>query len=136
MAKITIAGDAYVVTSSKTLESIQTLEKYRPNALKLFETNPENGKREAVFAVGTTAGQGSINAYGASFCSVAHDGSGLATITLPLPAVPAGGDVKKAVAEAVGVAIINLNKVEAQIDAALDSVRSEKNAVMETITVA
>lgn len=134
MAKITIVGDAMVVTSTKTLENIQTLEKYRPKALTLFETN-EDGKREAVFAVGTTNGKGSITEYGASFGSAAHDGSGLATITMAVPA-GAGPDVKQAVADMVGVAIINLNKVEAQVDEALASVQSDKAAVMETITVA
>ena len=133
MAKITIAGDAVVVTSSKKLEDIKTLEKYRPNALQLFETN-ENGKREPVFAVGTTNGKGSITEYGASFGSTAPDGSGLATITMPVPG--GASDVKQAVADMVGVAIISLNKVEQQVDAALASVQADKTAVMETITVA
>lgn len=134
MAKITIAGDAVVITSTKKLEDIKTLEKYRPKALTLFGTN-EDGKREAVFAVGTTNGAGSITEYGASFGSAAHDGSGLATITLPVPA-GAGADMKQAVADQIGVAIINLNKVEAQVDSALASVKADKDAVMETITVA
>ena len=42
MAKITIAGDAVVITSTQKLEDIKLLEKYRPKALCLYETG-ENG---------------------------------------------------------------------------------------------
>ena len=128
MAKITIVGDAMVVTSTKTLENIQTLEKYRPKALRLYETNDE-GKREEVFTVGTTKGNGSINQYGASFASCTHDAAKLATITLPIPAGTA--DAKK-----IGVAITLLTKVEAQIDGALTEVAAEKAEVLGKITVA
>jgi len=45
MAKITIAGSSIVITSSKTLDAIKTLEKYRPSALVLTEIN-DDGKKE------------------------------------------------------------------------------------------
>lgn len=133
MAKITIVGDAMVVTSTKTLENLKTLEKYRPKALRLYETNDE-GKREEVFTVGTTKGTGSINQYGASFASETHDDAKLATITLPIPTGTA--NAKEYAAEKIGVAITLLNKVEAQIDGALADVAAEKAKVLENITVA
>lgn len=133
MAKITIVGDAMVVTSTKTLENLKTLEKYRPKALRLYETNDE-GKREEIFTVGTTKGTGSINQYGASFASSTHDEAKLATITLPIPAGTA--DAKEYAAEKIGVAITLLNKVEAQIDGALADVAADKAKVLENITVA
>ena len=133
MAKITIAGDSYVITSAKTLEDIKALEKYRPKALQLIET-ADDGSKECVFCVGSTNGNGSINAYGASFGSVTHDDRKLATITMPLPRDC--GDAKKWVAEKVGVAILQLNKVEAQFAEALTAVKAEQDKVMENITVA
>lgn len=133
MAKITIVGDAMVVTSTKTLENIKTLEKYRPKALRLYETNDE-GKREEVFSVGTTKGSGSINQYGASFGSCTHDEARLATITLPVPADTES--VKEYAADKFGVAITMLNKVEAQIDGALAEVAAEKAKVLENISIA
>lgn len=132
MAKITIVGDAMVVTSSKTLEDIKTLEKYAPKALSLFEVD-ENGVREEVFRVGSTSGKGNINEYGASFSSVTHDDEKLATITLGIPAGVA--NAKEYVAEAVGAAVVNLNKVEAQFEAALEQVKADKEAVMANIEV-
>lgn len=133
MAKITIAGDAYVVTSAKTLEEIETLEKYRPDALKLFNIN-EDGRKEVVFAVGSTKGEGAITQYGASFSGVTHDEQKLATITMHLPA--GTEDAVEYVAEKVGTAIINLNKVEAALDTALAEVVAEKAKVRENITLA
>ena len=133
MAKITIAGDAVVITSTQKLEDIKLLEKYRPKALCLYETG-ENGKKEEVFKVGSTSGEGAISMYGASFGSTTHDEEKLATITITLPRGVA--DAKQYVADAVGVAILNLNKVEAQFAEALADVTAEKEAVMENITVA
>ena len=47
MAKITIAGDAAVVTSAMKLEDIKTIEKYRPKELVL--KGGEDGK-EPIFS--------------------------------------------------------------------------------------
>lgn len=133
MAKITIAGDSYVITSAKTLEDIKTLEKYRPKALQLFETD-DDGSKECVFCVGSTNGNGTINQYGASFGGVTHDDAKLATITLALPRDC--GDAKKWVADKIGAAKAMLDKVEGQIDRALAEVKAEQDEVMKSITVA
>lgn len=129
MARIIIAGDAMVVESAHTLETLKTLEKYRPKALTLYD---EDGKTE-VFKVATTTGKGSINGYGASFGSASKNDEKKAIITME---IPAGTTDAKAYAEnAVGVAIIYLNRVESQFADALASVEAEKATVRETITV-
>ena len=133
MAKITIVGDAVVITSTQKLEDIKLLEKYRPKALCLYETG-ENGKKEEVFKVGSTDGNGAISVYGASFGSTTHDDEKLATITMSLPRDVS--DAKQYVADAVGVSILNLNKVESQFAEALAEVVAEKAAVMENISIA
>lgn len=133
MAKITIAGDAVVITSTKTLEDIKTLEKYAPKALKLYETD-EDGTKEEIFCVGSAPSGGSLGTYGASFGGTTHDDAKLATITLCIPSNVA--DAKEYVAEKYGVALLNLNKVEEQFDAALEDIRARKATVMENITVA
>lgn len=133
MARITIVGDAVVITSTQKLEDIKLLEKYRPKALCLYETD-ESGKSECIFRVGSTNGEGGISQYGASFGGETHDDAKLATITMSLPRGVV--DAKQHVAEAVGVAILSLNKVEAQFEAALNDVKAEKDAVMENISVA
>lgn len=131
MAKITIAGEAVVVTSALKLEDIKLVEKYRPEALKLYD---ENEPKECIFVVGSTFGNGVINKFGASFGSATHDDRKLATITMGL-GEPVG-DVREHVAESVGVAILLLNKVEEKIPAVLADIEAEKAAVLENIAVA
>ena len=128
MARILIAGDAMVIESSRTLEEIKTLEKYRPKALALFDDDGEE-----VFRVGTTIGKGSISTYGASFCSASKNGEAKATITMEIPVDVA--DAEAYAEDTVGVAIINLNRVEAKLEEALASVRQEKTEIRNNITV-
>lgn len=73
-----IAGDAMVVESAHTLETIKTLEKHNPKALTLLD---DDGKT-VVFRVGTTTGKGNINAYGASFGSASKNADKKAIITI------------------------------------------------------
>ena len=129
MGKITIAGDALVITSSKSLADIQVLEKHNPQALELRDAKGET----VIFKVGTTTGKGSINQFGASFDGVSHDDKKLATITFQIPK-----DVENAeeyAADLVGSSILSLNKVETGFDAALAKVKADKDAVMKTISV-
>jgi hypothetical protein len=131
MAKVTVVGDAVVVTSSMKLEDIRAIQKYRPSALTLM--GGENNK-EPVFAVGTTRGNGNINAHGASFSGEARDDSGLATITLAVAGVDS--DIKEWVADHIGAALISLNKLEAALPGALQGIRTERAQIMENIALA
>lgn len=131
MAKITVVGEAVVVTSEMTLEDIKTVEKYRPNSLVLM--GGEDNK-EPVFAVGTTKGIGEINAFGASFGCETHEEPHKACITMLLGDVR--GDVKDWVADKFGLAIMNLNKVEAMIPSVLEEIAEEKAAILENIVLA
>ena len=133
MAKITIAGDAVVVTSAMKLEDLKTIAKYRPDALYL--KGGEDNK-EKVFVISTNGrGAGEINKYGATFTSETHDDEKLATITMGIGDA-CSADVKEYVAELIGSAIINLNKLEATLPDVLADIAAEKDAVMSNITVA
>lgn len=132
MAKITIAGDAVVVTSTVKFEDLKTVEKYYPEALVLM--GGEDGK-EQVFKVGTTTGKGNLNRYGAEFGSATRDDRALATMTLPVPETE-GEDVKETVAETIGAYLMDLNEVEESIPAALAAIAAKKQAIMANITIA
>jgi len=127
MAKVTIAGNSYVVTSDIAMADLETVKKYRPSALAI--TDQET--KETLFKVGI--GSSSVSEHGISFGGVSNDEKKLATATLPIPA-----DVENAkdfVLDKSGVAIANLNKIESSINRALESIRSERNAISENITV-
>ena len=130
-ATIKIAGSACIVESAHKLEDIRLLEKFRPNALALFEG--ENGKKEMTFRVGAAkTGNGSINSVGATFGSQ-PTGAGKAAITMIIP--EGVTDPKKWAADTIGVSIIKLNAVESQFEAALAEVKTEQEAVNNAITV-
>lgn len=129
-AAIKIVGSVAVVESGATLANIKKLQKYRPNALKLFDGTGKD--KEEVFVVGAGKGNGSICTYGASF-GYATTEDGRATITLVIP--EGTTDAKKWVMETVGTAILNLNKVEAQFEAVGEEIDTELNAIESNITV-
>lgn len=128
MAKIVIAGQAVVVTSSLSLEDIKTIKKYRPKALTLL--GGEDGK-EPIFALGV--GKGEINAVGASFCEATRDEEKKATLTITTDYT--GDDIEGYVSDVYGVAIINLNKLEEKLPAVLDEIAVEKDAIRNNISV-
>lgn len=129
MAKITVVGQAVVVTSGLKLEDIKTIEKYRPDALIL--KGGENNKEE-LFRIGT--GAGSINQYGASFNEATRDDNKFAVITLTTDY--SGDDIKGYVADQLGSAITNLKALEEKLPEVVESIKAERKAIMDGITLA
>ena len=89
-AKVTIVGNAVVITSSMKREDLCTIKKYRPDALVL--KGGEDG-REPIFGISVGTCCGSINSVGATFGGETHDEAKLATITLTACGVE--GDIKE-----------------------------------------
>ena len=127
MAKVTIAGNSYVVTSAVKMADLETVKKYRPSALAI--TDPET--KETLFKVGI--GSNTVSDYGISFGGVSNDDEKLATATLCIPSDVE--DAKEYVLDRAGLAIANLNKVEAGIAAVLDEIRAERDSIAENIKV-
>jgi len=130
MAKTTIAGNSYVITSKVSMADLEMVNKYRPSALSLVDEET----KEAFFKVGL--GASSVSDYGVSFGGVTNDDEKLATATLPIPAkLPDDTDAKQYVLDVAGKALANLNKVEEGIEAALDEIKKERDKVEGDITV-
>lgn len=132
MAKITIAGEAVVITSAMKLEDIKTIKKYRPDALIL--KGGEDGK-EPIFRLGITDGRGSITKYGAEFGSETHDDEKKAVMTLILSGSN-DSDIKEVVADTIGAYVLNLNKLEETLPNVLTEIADEKARILENITIA
>jgi hypothetical protein len=132
-AKVVIAGDAVVVTSSMKLQDLLTIAKYRPEALVL--RGGEDNKEKLFCISANESGIGEINKYGATFGSESHDDEKLATITFGLYN-PGEGDIKEQVADVIGSSIISLRALEETLPAVLEEIKSEKATVMDSITVA
>jgi len=130
-ATIKVVGGVAVVESGAELATIAKVAKYRPKALSLFKGTGKD--KEEVFKVGIAkAGTGSINQYGASY-GTATNADGKATITLMIP--DGTTNAKAWVMEKVGPAILNLNKVEAQFEGAIDEIDAELEAIEGNIAI-
>ena len=127
MAKVTIAGNSYVITSAVSLADLETVKKYRPSALSI--TDEET--KETLFRVGI--GSNSISDYGISFGGVSNDDKKLATATLPIPSDTE--DAKAYVLDKAGLAIAGLNKIEIAIVDVLKDIGAEREAIAKNITV-
>lgn len=130
MAKVTVIGKAMVITSTLKFEDIETVKKYRPDSLVLYEG--EGDKKEPVFAVGT-ATKGSINKFGAKFDG--KNGEGLAQLTMFLN-IPEDADVKDVISDNIGGALLYLNKLEEMLPAVVEEIATERAAIQANIEVA
>ena len=129
MANITIAGNSYVVTSDISAADLLTVKKYRPSALALVDEDT----KETYFRVGATPGTSFLNDNGINFGGVTNDDEKLATATLPIPTDVE--DVKEYVLDKVGLAITQLDKVQANVKTALEDILVERDAISERIIV-
>lgn len=132
MAKLSILGNAVVITSTVKLEDIRTIEKYNKDALILKEDN--EGKKVPVFGVATGT-KGEINQNGATFADATRDANKFAQITLCTCLEEITGDVKEWAAEKFGKALTRLNQLEATIPTVLEKISADKASVMANITV-
>ncbi len=128
MAKITIVGDAVVVTSTLKLEDLKLVGKYQPDALVL--KGGENGK-EPIFAVkaGTNP---ELGKFGAVFTGATRDDNGFATITLK---APEGEGLKEKVADLYGCALVNIGKLEEALPTVVDEINAQKESILGQISV-
>ncbi len=129
MAKVTVAGKAVVITSSMKLEDLKLIQKFGPEALILM--GGEDNK-EPIFAIDVISGGHAISKYGISFCEATRD-DGYATLTTI--AEFGEKDPAEFIADYLGLALRNLNALEETLPAALEKIRSDKKAIMDSVTV-
>lgn len=128
MAKVTIFGNAAVITSTMKSEDIKTIQKYHPEALVLKD---EDGDEYFRVGVGT---RGNVNVYGVTFDGETRDEAKYATLTLAV-SPDDGENIIDCIEDEIGNALANLNKVERGAAAVLEQIREERAAVRSCITI-
>lgn len=126
-AGIKVLGQTAVVESGFEPAEIREVAKYRPDSLTLKDAET----KEVNFAVGMGSGKGVINKNGAEFGS-GKSAEGKAIITMD---IPDGEDAKDYIEKKIGVAILNLQKVEDGLRRALGEIADEKAKVLGTIEI-
>lgn len=128
MAKVKIAGNMIVLTSSLAVEDIVSLAKHNPRALELQEEI--DNENVLVFRVGTGASD-SISNHGITFSSTSYDNAKKAVATLPLNRPDANAflrqhsdsNIEDYVADRYGVVLARLKKLESQTEFALEETK-------------
>lgn len=127
MSKVKIVRNVAFIESAVSLADLKNLAKHRPAALILKD---EDKNELYKLAIGT--GDGSIGKFGAVYGSQA-DAAKPAAITVHIP-----DDVKDAkayVAEVYGGALLKINQIEKQFDAAAKEIEADLAAVNASISV-
>ena len=127
MAKVTVAGNSFVVTSAVAKADLELVKKYRPSALTRMD--PDTGKIFFMVAVGIS----SLSDYGISFDGVSNCERKLATATFPMPSDVE--DAKKFVLDTAGPALAHLNRIEDALAGVLTEIRTQHSDILESITV-
>ena len=129
MAQIKILGDSLTITSALKMEDIAKLQKFTPDALQ-----QKDAEGNVIFAVkAATNTNPSFSKHGIVLTSKNSEGNASATFPLPV-GIPADKKVTF-VQDAFGLAIISLNKIEAQIAERSAELDVALAAVAEAVTI-
>lgn len=130
-AKATVTGSACVIVSDLKKEDLDLVKKYRPEELVLYKG--EGKEKEPVFAVGVSRySDGHLSRNGAEF-GTATTADGNATITIPVD--PTEGNFAVKLEDAIGVALLKIDEIEAKIPAIMEEIHAEQARVREHITI-
>lgn len=127
MAKVTLVGQAAVITSTMKLEDLEMIKKYRKEALTLYDGEGDN--RYPVFSIGVTKSGNSIDNVGAEFSHANEEGYAQITMFCEKPE-------KEVIADKIGRPILYLNKLEEALAGVIEEIAAEKAAILENIEVA
>ena len=131
-AHATVIGGAIVVSSAYPFKTLKTVQKYRPETLMLYEGEGDHKRRVFVLGADDACG-GVIQPNKAVFSSI-EDNAGNATITATYDPAEAECDKEEYIQDLIGTALLRINKVEANIEAALTDIEAEKKSVMDAVT--
>ena len=127
--KISIVGDAYVLTSEITTEQILLLEKANPAALKVIDKETKAQK----FAINHRLGNSSVTEFGITFGGTTRDDAKKATVTGTLPTGTA--DAKAYVADKLGAAVVYLKQLEETVPVEAKKIADARKSLIESISV-
>lgn len=130
--KITITANTYSITSDIKVEDIKLLEKYNPNALKLFK---EDGEERFRISYNPNV-KSCISTFGITFGAKTLNGDAKAAITGTLPnEITAEAAAKEYVAEQLGSAFKDLKELEEKIPEAVATIKENKKTIIDAITI-
>lgn len=121
------------ITSTYNIETLQKVEKFRPDALVLYKGEGKEKEPICDIGVGKTA---HANQMGVTFAKDSVTTPKVATMSIELPAgLTDTAKINAWVRDKLGLAIVNCNKIEDQIAAAMTEIAADEAAMNAAITI-
>ena len=132
---IKVVQDSIIFIAGLTMEELNKAMKFAPESTMLYAKD-ENGKKEPVCGI-AYADEGSVSERGVVFDSTTDDGKLCTTIVYNEGNTPhCKTEAKKAcITEKFSALILNMNKLEEQIKAALDVKKEEIEKASTSVEV-
>ena len=121
------------ITSKFNMATLKKVAKFRPEALNLTKGE---GKEKTTVCVLSTGDKASYSPYGLVFAKDSVTAPNVATMAVELPStLKTTGDINEWVRDKFGLSIVNCEKIEAQIDAAMTEIDADEAAMNAAITI-
>lgn len=128
--KITLHRDVlkYVLTSTIKKEDLEIAKKYRPDALKIKDSDGND-----VFGMSYVAGKPCVSKNGVTFGAANAEGFVIVTGDIPEKLPEGTTNAGEYVADIVGAAITHINAIEATLPDVVAAVKAERKALIDGI---
>lgn len=121
------------ITSKFNMATLKKVAKFRPEALNLTKGE---GKEKTTVCVLSTGDKASYSPYGLVFAKDSVTAPNVATMAVELPStLKTTDDINEWVRDKFGLSIVNCEKIEAQIDAAMTEITADEAAMNAAITI-
>lgn len=131
--KATVKFNSLFVASKFNVETLKKVTKFRPDALVLYKGE---GKDKVPVCAMMVDSKDDISKNGVVFANDSVTGENVAVLSRPVPADLKTPDAIKAwVRDYLGLTIVNCEKIEAQIDAAMESIAADEAAMNAAINI-
>ena len=120
------------VTSAYNMETLKKVAKFRPDALVLYKGEGKDKEPVCAICVGHS---GSMSPNGVVFAQDNMIGERVALVSEQMPHVASADEAREYIRDRLGMLIVNGNKIEAQIEAALTEIAADEAAMNDAIVV-
>ena len=131
--KATVKFNSLFVASKFNVETLKKVTKFRPDALVLYKGE---GKDKTPVCAMMVDSKDDISKNGVVFANDSVTGEKVAVLSRPVPAdLKTSEAIKAWVRDYLGLTIVNCEKIEAQIDAAMTEIAADEAAMNAAINI-
>ena len=129
--KITLHEDVlkYVLTSTLKKEDLDLVKKYRPDALKIKDSEGND-----IFGMSYVAGKPCVSKNGATFGATNKDGFAIISGDIPEKLPAENANAGEYVADIVGAALTHINALEKSLPDVVTAIKQERATLIGSIT--